>query len=64
MRSPKVRSAIHEALEEAGVTGESLATVLREGLDATKIITYFEDGAPTSVEVEDWALRSARFTGP
>ena len=57
MRSPKVRSAIHEALEGAGVTGESLAAVLREGLDATKIITSIEDGSPTCVEVEDWAVR-------
>ena len=57
MRSPKVRSAIHEALEEAGVTGESLADVLREGLDATKVISYIEDGSPTCVEVEDWAVR-------
>ena len=37
MRSPKVRSAIHEALEEAGVTGESLVAVLCVGLDATKV---------------------------
>jgi hypothetical protein len=31
--------------------------VLREGLDATKVITYIEDGSPTCIEVEDWAVR-------
>lgn len=57
MRSPKVRSAIHQALEDADVTGDHLASVLREGLDATKIITSIEDGVAASLEVEDWAVR-------
>lgn len=57
LRSSKVRSAIQHALEEAGVTDERLAAVIKDGLDACKSTHLVHDGEIHELRSEDWQAR-------
>jgi len=57
LRSPKVRTAIQEALENAGVTDECIATIIREGLAALKVTHLIHKGKIKPLGAADWAAR-------
>lgn len=57
LRSPKVRTAIQEAMEQSGVTDECLAGILREGLAALKITYLIYKGKIKPLGAADWAAR-------
>jgi len=57
LKSPRVRSVIQQAMEKAGITDDRLATVINEGLEATKATHIVIKGQIHTVESPDWAAR-------
>lgn len=57
LRSPKVRTAIQEALEKAGVTDERLYAIINEGLGATRTAYIIHEGQIKTLASPDWAMR-------
>ena len=57
LRSSKVRSVIHEAMEAAGVTEDRLAAIINGGLKATKTTHIALGGQIHALESPDWSAR-------
>lgn len=59
LAKPKLQSALEAAMEKAGITDETLATVIKEGLAADKVVAHVvnKEGLPDLIERPDHAVR-------
>lgn len=54
LRKPTVQAAFQRALKKAGITEDKLAQVMREGLDAQKVISAVVVGADANEKTQDF----------
>lgn len=57
LRSPRVRSVIQAAMDNAGITEDRLAAVIDRGLEAMKTTHIVIGGKIQALESPDWAAR-------